>query len=105
VFAAAAAAAATTVHSAPCTKHNTKKQASNWQSRLSIPISLEPYVVVLYCFDRRSIDLSCSLLLSLDLQSATEDIRKEIDILKKVKHPTIVQYFGCCIHEESQLWV
>lgn len=33
-----------------------------------------------------------------------EEIKKEIDVLKKCRHFNIVSYWGCCFYEE-ELWV
>lgn len=36
--------------------------------------------------------------------AAQEDMKKEINILKKCSHDCIVQYFGCCFADDC-LWV
>eukprot|EP00002_Diphylleia_rotans_P027259 TRINITY_DN5460_c0_g1_i4.p1 TRINITY_DN5460_c0_g1~~TRINITY_DN5460_c0_g1_i4.p1 ORF type:complete len:593 (+),score=122.13 TRINITY_DN5460_c0_g1_i4:65-1843(+) len=38
-------------------------------------------------------------------EEGLEEVRSEINILKKLKHPNIVSYYGCCTINQGELWI
>eukprot|EP00002_Diphylleia_rotans_P021601 TRINITY_DN4202_c0_g1_i2.p1 TRINITY_DN4202_c0_g1~~TRINITY_DN4202_c0_g1_i2.p1 ORF type:complete len:548 (-),score=110.14 TRINITY_DN4202_c0_g1_i2:6-1649(-) len=38
-------------------------------------------------------------------EEGLEDVQKEINILKRLSHPNIVSYYGCCNVSKQELWI